>query len=412
MHIDLSFTPILSAANSIKANRGIAVGNTLESFLQECCYEGKITVCIRRYRVGRAGCSDGGQFFAPFLIQFANGERWLIYSTPSLRDRIKMDLWDAYNIKIIDPMVTKAYLVYPEDISDKERAAWERKNARYQNGDEYSSLDGLVAFSAFKTLLEEKAEAEYKSLYQQSVSDMSAGKMYDFIGRAFERDVAATLSDPMNLNACKKGAPVGGAHYKRFVEMIKAFGLEVDAISEILATANHDDIGDLPSGGQVKTDVISLVKFNDGTERMITISCKRVNGDSVTVHQYKADVYADVIDAGNVKLREALRLFQFQGNWGSNEQPEKDIREGLQPHLLKFCRWVVGGYGMPCEERQLAQYLVAYRPSDNAFAVHSVDDYCRMLLERAGKKRGGTPFSWTYQGKRGTNIQLKMPVYF
>ena len=73
---------------------------------------------------------------------------------------------------------------------------------------------------------------------------------------------------------------------------------------------------------------------------------------------------------------------------------------------------MVGGEGLACEEKHRAQYLVAYRPSDNKFAVHSADAYVKLLLSLPRNKEGGTPFSWTYQGKRGTNIQLKMPIVF
>ena len=90
-------------------------------------------------------------------------------------------------------------------------------------------------------------------------------------------------------------------------------------------------------------------------------------------------------------------------------EKQKNIK--LHPHLGKLCKWVLGGFGMACKSQiQCANFLVVYNPCDEYFAIHSVDDYTKLLLERR-PLAFGTPFAWTYASKqRGKSIQLKVPI--
>src|SRR5690554_4585605 len=57
------------------------------------------------------------QFLAHFLIRFNNGDKWIIYSTTSLRsDRLKGNQWDSYNLKSIDKSIKKSILIYPDSV--------------------------------------------------------------------------------------------------------------------------------------------------------------------------------------------------------------------------------------------------------------------------------------------------------
>ena len=409
-------TSSMSEANQAKTTRGHEAQNALERTLFGHLDEGRLSAVERNFRVGRPGYGNDAQFYAPFMIQFGDGVRWIVYNTTSLRDRVKEQLWDALNIKAVDTRVERAYLVHPSvaqgcDLKESER--FERKNAQYAAHEEYSSLDGVIDWDALDRLIREKADADYEALHpRRSGGGMTPGQKYDFEGRAFEREIAETLADAANLAAWKAGARTGGAHYSHFLRMVREFGLEPEKVKGIRATSRHEDIGDLPSGGAPKTDVIAWAELADGTDRMVTISCKNVSGKMVTGHQYKADTFADVLDKDNATLRRDLNIFQLAGSWQIPEDVKEELARELAPHVEKLCRWVVGGEGLACEEKHRAQYLVAYRPSDNSFAVHSADAYVRILLSLPRNKEGGTPFSWTYQGRRGANIQLKMPVVF
>ena len=409
-------TSSMSEANQAKTTRGHEAQNALERTLFGHLDEGRLSAVERNFRVGRPGYGNDAQFYAPFMIQFGDGVRWIVYNTTSLRDRVKEQLWDALNIKAVDTRVERAYLVHPsvaQGCTPKEAESFERKNAQYAAHEEYSSLDGVIDWDALDRLIREKADADYEALHpRRSGGGMTPGQKYDFEGRAFEREIAETLADAANLAAWKAGARTGGAHYSHFLRMVREFGLEPEKVKGIRATSRHEDIGDLPSGGAPKTDVIAWAELADGTERMVTISCKNVSGKMVTGHQYKADTFADVLDKDNATLRRDLNIFQLAGSWQIPEDVKEELARELAPHVEKLCRWVVGGEGLACEEKHRAQYLVAYRPSDNSFAVHSADAYVRILLSLPRNKEGGTPFSWTYQGRRGANIQLKMPVVF
>lgn len=411
----LTFTPFMSQANQEKTVRGHAVRSRLEEILYRHLHEGRLSAVRKNFRIGKAGYGNPRQFFAPFLVQFADGDRWIVYSTSSMRDRVKEQLWDAFNIKEADASVVAAYLTYPsvaEGCDEAEIPKFEKKHEQYVTGDEYSSLDGVIGWDELDRLIEEKADAYYAALYAAEVSTAENGKRYDFLGRAFEREIAETLSDPANLAWWKTGKGAAGRHGAHFAKMLACFGFEPSQVVAVRATANRDDIGDLPSGGSPKTDVIVGVTLAGGDEVIRTVSCKRVTGHEVSVHQYTADAFADVLDKDNEALRRNLKYFQMAGNFADMPGGSAELAKEIAPYVEKLCRWAVGGYGGDGDEKQKAQYLVAYRPSDNAFAVHSVDEYVALLLARPSTRQPGTPFSWTYQGRRGKNIQLKMPVIF
>ena len=54
--------------------------------------------------------------------------------------------------------------------------------------------------------------------------------------------------------------------------------------------------------------------------------------------------------------------------------------------------------------------LVVYDNNDASTTMHSTEDYCTLLIENETDGNFGTPFKWTYQGERGTNIQLKCKI--
>ena len=69
-------------------------------FLKE---NGTIVYCTKDYRCGYPSCSEK-QFFAPFYIEFQDGNAWILYATNSIRnDRMCIQQWHSEHIKVLFP---------------------------------------------------------------------------------------------------------------------------------------------------------------------------------------------------------------------------------------------------------------------------------------------------------------------
>jgi hypothetical protein len=279
-------------------------------------------------------------------------------------------------------------------------------------------LDDIIPNEVLVNQIQKKArDIFYEQEEHESVditcSIVEEGREYDFNGRAFEKDVANLLNNESYLQMLKNGATdCSDWKFSCFSKMIKSFGLIPTDIIRIEATSEKEVIGLLPSGGQPKTDVWAIIFLTSGEKQNITISCKRTIRGSVSVHQYTADKFADVLDPNNDSLRVLLNIFQFYAN--ARDMPNADriaLKTLLQPLLPKLCRWVLGGFGGDCSSPiQYANYLISYNPTIEYFGVHSVEDYTKMLLKHS-PLAFGTPFGWTYASKqRQRSIQLKMPI--
>lgn len=74
---------------------------------------GYITMVTDHYKKGKPGYADQNQFKAPYLIRFDDDTEWIIFTTTSIRDRVKEQYWDSLNLKEINTKIARAYLVYP-----------------------------------------------------------------------------------------------------------------------------------------------------------------------------------------------------------------------------------------------------------------------------------------------------------
>lgn len=139
-----------------------------------------------------------------------------------------------------------------------------------------------------------------------------------------------------------------------------------------------------------------------------TISCKRTSAKAVSIHQYSADAFADVLDEKNDYLRSLLREFQKVGNLKDfGKQNYNLLSQELKPYLEKLVRWVLGGYGgKNLAKAQLADYILIY--DENEVFIYTLDEYTSFLLRPENVSHFGTPFSWTFaSGRKGKDIQLK-----
>lgn len=389
--------------NKKKSNHGANAQKSLAEMLNIFKSDGYISHFLTEFRIGRDGFDDK-QFYAPFLVSFLDGEKWAVFSTTSYRsDRLKGTLWDCHNLKDIDSQIKFCFLVYPNGIDEKETKGFLSASESISEKKIYSALDEILSQSEFSKRIENK--------YFQG---KSSGSVYDAKGRIFENRIAQIMSNSENLNKLKNNDRIRtGIYFDAFCEVIKAFNLDPSKILSINATADRSDIGFLPSGGQPKTDVLVNVTFVNGNTKNFTISCKRTNNKSVTVHQYKADDFANVLCPENEKLRRLLNDFQNVGGIKALGNEKADaLTEELKPYLKKLSLWVFGGdEGDGSAKIQYAQYILTYSDQNNSISVTKVKDYYNKMLENNVSGQFGTVFNWTFASKsKGKNIQLKAKI--
>lgn len=375
--------------------------------------EGYLAYVQEDFRIGEPGYLNCEQYYSPFLIQFNDQARWILYTTTSLRtDRIKGQQWDSDRIKNADEAIDKSFLVYPDDASQKEVALFAKQQRKYETKSEYSRIDGIMSARVLVSQIKERDdEILIDSLGSDCKPTKNYGRTLDFSGRNFEKAIAAMLSSHYYLSATKESLNSKEDGLLKFKQLMKGLEIDVSEVEKIEATADKDEIGFLPTGGSPKTDVIATLTMKGGQVVHRTLTCKRTTKSFVSVHQYKADAMADVMDKDNERLRGLLRM--FEANPVQGQFPE-DCQAGLKAeigkHFRPFCRWVFGGHGGTGSELQNANYIVTYNPQKGKMAVHAIDDYIDLVMK---KNPGfvGTPFQWTYASKqRGKSIQLKTPV--
>lgn len=197
------------------------------------------------------------------------------------------------------------------------------------------------------------------------------------------------------------------------VSIVECFELNASDVSKIDATSDKKIIGRLPSGGNPKTDVLVTVSHTDGSTEHFTISCKRSSDASVSVHQYNANTFADVLDKDNDQLRRLLLYFQKCGNLRDfGEENREALTKELKPYVEKLSLWVLGGQGGDGDpETQNAEYILTYDNNNGSALITRIEAYYRHLVEGGIIGHFGTPFSWTYPSKRrGQDIQLKCKI--
>lgn len=390
--------------NEEKSKHGRSAQQGMESILKRCVDAGYLVQVTKNYGIGKVGYKNKKQFYAPFLIVFADESKWAIFTTTSMRtDRIKGQQWDALNLKEIDPLITHVYLVYPDDLPEKELYEFLRQNKKYQDNDEYTIIEAIVSQDQISNMIEAYA-----------IKDKTFGQKKDIQGNSFEDRIAHILSYEQNLRKWKTGDDtLTGMHYDIFKNIVNCFELESDRTANINATSDKHIIGRLPSGGNPKTDVLVKVTDVENCIKNYTISCKRSSEQSVSVHQYDADVFAEVIDKDDNHLRFLLEKFQECGNLRDfGDENTEELTNALAPHVKKLAMWVLGGkYGAGVPDIQMADYILTYDNNLGSASIMRIEDYVNHLIDSDVVGHFGTPFSWTYPSKRkGKDIQLKCKI--
>lgn len=394
----------MTFSNADKARHGKSAQDSLANILKRCIDSGYLVQVEAEYRIGKEGYGNDKQFYAPFLILFEDESKWALFTTTSMRtDRIKGQQWDAINLKQIDPRITQAFLIYPDGVPSNVKKEFLRQAKKYKDKEEYSVIDAIVSQDEISNLIEAYA-----------IRNKNAGQTKDIQGNNFENRVADILSFPPNLAKWKNNdATIEGMHFDMFRNIVDCFGLDKAAIEQIQATSDKKQIGRLPSGGNPKTDVLVTVTFHKEPKKHFTISCKRSSDKRVSVHQYNADTFADVLDKDNAQLRRLLRYFQKCGNLRDfGQENQSELTKALASYVEKLSLWVLGGQGGDGNPKtQNAEFILTYDNNDSSSSIKRVEQYCQHLMEEGVDGHFGTPFSWTYPSKRkGKDIQLKCKI--
>lgn len=389
--------------------------NALLTFLKEELH--LIKNYTHNYRIGKPGY-EKNQFYAPFLITFHNEVCWIIFSSTTIRsDRIKGQQWDASNLKCINDLITKAILVYPDGIPSKEIKQAKKFNNSYMNKEQYSKIDNVLSMSELRIEIENYARNLQANLELAKGTSLKKinGRKKHFEGNDFEKLIANILINPDNLTKWQTSdKTTDGLHYNIFNTIINKFDVDKLKILRIDATTDDKDIGYLPSRGKSKTDILVELLLQDGKKIPFTISCKRSNRNKVSVHEYNADQFAQIIDPNNSNLKRLLNLFQdnpTRKDFGE-DNVAKLTQEFQKDHYIKrLTLWALGGYyGSGNPQTQWAHYILTYDNTDNSISFHSTEEYCNLIMNEP-TTWFGTPFSWTYPSKqRGKKIQLKAKI--
>ena len=390
--------------NKDKAEHGRNAQVSLQSILTKCVEVNYLSSYTKDYRIGKTGYNNSKQFYSPFLIEFEDGTKWIIFNTTSMRtDRIKGNQWDALNIKNIDTSITKAYIIYPDSLPSTIKNEFIRQNKKIKNQDEFSAIDEILSQDCLYNLIE-----------KQAIQHKNKGQQKDIQGNNFETRVANILSDEINFKKWVLSDTLQvGMHYDIFETIVNCFHLEKENIKKIDATSDKKIIGKLPTGGFPKTDILVSVIDKRSQKHFYTISCKRSDCDSVSVHQYNADSFAAVLDKNNSNLKQLLNKFQTVGNLRDfGEENINLLTKELKPYKIKLLRWVLGGHGGSGNpQTQNANYILTYNNQTNSTSIYTLNDYCKKLSSTNTSGHFGTPFSWTYPSKRKSkDIQLKCKI--
>lgn len=399
-------------SNSDKNQHGKSFQESIEYFIVSLNSTKELCELDSNKRLGYEEY-DPSQFYIPYEITFLDNTVWAVYSTTSMRDRFKAQLWDAYNAKQIDRRIEYAFLVYPDSISEKERKAFESKAAAIDSGSYYSYIDYIVPESDFQLLLEEKA---------MSSAGLSSGVRGDRRGRSFERLVVNTMAHKGNLDRYKQGSSSNesGFSFTLFEKIVGAINIDPLQISSIEAT---NEIPPLPSGGPGKTDVAITYHLSNGEEIVQKISCKRTLKDKVSVNQYSARDILRVLGIDSESdVGKAIRMYEECGSgsalkdkYGTSgfEFVKESIETGLsRSDLYTLTKWVVSGYGAESPDINCADWILIRKgqDSDCTDRLYNIDEYVNMLLDEEPLQMG-TPFDWTFaSGQRGKSIQFKMKI--
>ena len=384
--------------NAFKSEHGMNGISSMEQMLDSLVSMDYILFFDKGYRIGDPNYEDK-QFYFQYLIEFTNNEQWILHHTTSIRDRILEQQWHSEHIKRLNHRVSKAYVVVPDEMNDREKKTAERYNAKIKNKQIYSALDGVYSFSKM-----------YQAIEHKAASLMELGQAKAKLGLHFENKLVDCLNNAQNLERWKnKTTTKVGYLYTLYCDIMKKFNITP---SELISVKAESDIPKLPSGGSPKTDVLAVIETADG-EHDFTISCKRSSADKVSVHEYTAFSFSKILNSDDGELLDLLLEFQTAGGIKAmNIESANSLERKMKCYSEQLNRWVLAGIGGEGDPKvQWASHILTVNEETNEYTINTVDEYIEKINLLGIKGQFGTIFQWTYpSGGKGKRIQLKMKM--
>lgn len=386
--------------NLEKSNRGKSGQDNLKDLIKSLLDKKYIISYDEDYRDGYKGFSQK-QFFFQYRIEFSSHEYWLLHSTTSIRsDRMNIQQWNAEHLKRLNGYIKKAFVVYPNGLSEKEDKNAKSYQRMLAEAKAYSAVDAVVSQSEM-----------YARVEQYALELMGhSGKATAAKGVNFEKWIVEILNNKENFSKWKNQNSVQtGYMYDIFTRFIENMDLDRNQVVGINAT---NTIPKLPTGGPPKTDVLVSVDSYEG-ELFFTYSCKKTSKDWVSAHEYSADQYISVLGIQEAELAEAIVEFQQCGSIDKMSPNAIDtMGRRMSAYNDGLNRWVLsgeGGGGDPTT--QWAKNIVTYNETASEITIVSIDTYLEEMKKKGYGGNFGTMFKWTYpSGGLGKKIQLKMRV--
>ena len=386
--------------NMEKSNRGRSGQENLKDIIESLKAKDYIVDYQCDYRDGYKGF-DRKQFFFQYMIEFTNQDSWILHSTTSIRsDRMNIQQWNAEHLKRLNGYIKKAYVIYPNGISDKELQTAKSYQHKLEENKSYTAVDGVVSQSEVYSLVER---------YALSLLG-SKGKALAARGNNFESWITEILNSTDNFLKWKNDDTIKtGYVYNVFLQLVESMDLKKTQAVGIKVTC---DIPRLPTGGKAKTDILVTVDTYEG-EFTFTFSCKKTNSDWVSAHEYNVEQFIEIFGLEDDEVATALRDFQRVGSIEKLTAESFDtLSRKMSAYNDRLNKWVLGGIGGQGDSKtQWAQKIITYNEGTSTFRIKDIDEYVETIKSKGIQGNFGTMFRWTYPSSGlGKRIQLKMRV--
>ena len=351
-----------------------------------------------------------GQFKCDFVVNFPNGDVWILFSAASLTsDRLKTKQWDAENIKKINNKISKAFVVCPDSTKSIKNILRYREYIR--SFQDVSFVDDILLHSELVSMIE-----------NYSLGTILSGSKAAKKGLNFEDLVVNILENEQNLKLWKGNKLAAGFQYHIFELIMNKLNLSPMNISSFEA---NNDIPNLPKytykdgttkkGGMAKTDVMLTAHMIDGSTSIFTFSCKNTTKSDVTVFQFPPKYCVDVLDITEEDTEELLMDYVRAGGPTKMSKEKADLLTArLKPYISEFNRWVLHGIDNDGScAFQRADYIITryQKASGEKLYIETIDE-CINAQYELGNTHFGTAFSWTVtktsaKGERYPSLSIR-----
>ncbi len=408
-----------SISNKLKVKAGKDWDNVVQQKLEFLEDEGIIRSSDRNINFKHNSYNYEKQFLANFVIYTNDNKRIIIRSSSSFRgDRVKMGFYDIEGIikysNLTDDIVATIYLLPDTELDN---TTFISTRTKILNKEYYIPASHLFVLSEFENFLtnyenENRAILEELAKEKKFKNLKEAGSYFGRIGNKLEKEICDLVSTPSYLVQYKaKKKP-------KFYQIIN-FIVQKNKIdfNEITKINSSFSIPLLISGGSAKSDIWIELELNQ-SKVFETFSIKNSTKKQVSVHDYAAERFIEVLDCLDSNLKYYLEHFQDHPSYSEFEET-LDIGKSVDEftNLLNSKKSILGEWVLMGKHDIQNLNLPKYQISNNIVMKTNKDlliydsiTYLDFLYKNV-KLKYGVPFSWTYPSKqRKKRIQLKLPI--